>query len=63
MDMAAWLQSVVSVLKRRPNGGQQPFEQREHQLRERHARLERMAIEADVISRSDLPEGHTWDER
>lgn len=39
------------------------FAQREATLRERHERLERMAVEADVIARAEAPEDQPWDER
>lgn len=39
------------------------FERRAEELRERHDRLERLAIEADVIARTEEPESRPWDER
>jgi len=58
-----WLRSWFSPSDERPQADREAFERREAELRERHERLERMAIEADVISRSAEPEGRRWDER
>jgi hypothetical protein len=43
--------------------GKLPFTLREAELRERFERLERLAVEADVIAHSDHPEDQPWDER
>lgn len=51
-----WLWSWLSPEKARPQADREAFERREAQLRERHERLERMAVEADVIARTDRPE-------
>lgn len=40
----------------RPQADRDAFERREAELRARHERLERLAIEADVITRADTPE-------
>lgn len=59
-----WLKSVTMRLRPGAPGqsGDLPA-RREAELRERYERLERMAIEADVISRTDRPEGQQWDGR
>lgn len=50
-----WLWSWFSQTPR-PQADREAFERREAQLRERLARLERLAVEADVISRTERPE-------
>ena len=64
--MIDWLKSVVTLRRMdiagRPRTDREVFEQREAALRERHARLERLAIEADVISRAETAEEpQSWD--
>lgn len=51
-----WIWSWLSPPAPRPRADREAFERREAELRERHGRLERMAIEADVISRTERPE-------
>jgi hypothetical protein len=51
-----WLWSWLSPPRPHPQADREAFERREAELRERHERLERMAVEADVISRTDRPE-------
>lgn len=51
-----WLWSWLNPQTTRPQASREAFEQREAQLRERLERLERLAIEADVITRTDRPE-------
>ena len=45
----------------RPRADRKAFERREAELKERHNRLERLAIEADVIERTDRPEDQPWE--
>jgi hypothetical protein len=40
----------------RPQADREAFQRRERSLQDRLRRLERMAIEADVIQRNDTPE-------
>lgn len=51
-----WLLDLFTPQTPRPQADKEAFERREAQLRERLERLERLAVEADVISRSDRPE-------
>lgn len=58
-----WLWSLLGWNGPRPQADRETFLRREAELRERHERLERMAIEADVITRTDQPEDRPWAER
>ena len=57
--MIQWLKSVTMHLLSGPPPRQADAvaKHRAEELRKRHERLERMAIEADVILRTDAPEG------
>lgn len=57
--VTSWLLSVLfgGPDNQRSPRDQEQFARREAELRERMERLERMAIEADVISRTDRSEG------
>jgi len=58
-----WIGYLLGRRGERPETDRKAFERRENQLRERLDRLERMAVEADVISRTEQPEGQSWAER
>lgn len=53
-----WLKALLNPLEPRPQADREAFERREAELRERLRRLERLAVEADVISRTNRPEEH-----
>lgn len=53
-----WLQDWFRLSETRPQADREAFERREAELKERLRRLERLAVEADVISRTDRPEEH-----
>lgn len=58
-----WLKSWFSPPEPRPQADREAFKRRETKIREEHERLVRMAVEADVISRTDQPEDRPWAER
>src|SRR4051812_27772999 len=59
-DLMQWLRHLINWRSDTPQADREAFERREAELRDRHERLERLAVEADVISRSDTPEGQPW---
>lgn len=59
-----WIKAALGIGRSAPpRDEREAFRRREAELRERYERLERLAIESDVISRSDRPEGLPWDAR
>lgn len=58
-----WLLDLFAPQVFRPQSDRDAVERREAQLRDRLARLERMAAESDVISHTDHPEDRPWNER
>lgn len=59
-----WLWSWLSPQKSRPQqADREAFQRREAKLRERLERLERLAVEADVISRTERAEDRPWAEQ
>jgi hypothetical protein len=55
-----WIWKLLNGRSDSPQADREAFERREAELRDRHERLERLAAEADVISRSDTSEDQPW---
>lgn len=60
-----WLRTLLGGARMvdMPEDDREFFERREADLRARHERLERLAAEADVISRTDRQERQPWADR
>lgn len=61
-----WLWKLIPWRSDSLQDDREAFERREATLRDRYKhleRLERLAAEADVISRSDTAEGQAWEGR
>lgn len=58
-----WIWQLFNGRSDSPQADREAFERREAELRDRHERLERLAVEADVISRSDTSEDQPWEGR
>lgn len=61
--MIQWIWRLIPWRSDTPQADRRAFERREAELRDRHERLERLAVEADVISRSDTSEDQAWIDR
>jgi hypothetical protein len=58
-----WIWKLLNGRSDSPQADREAFERREAELRDRHERLERLAVEADVMSRSDTSEDQPWEGR
>jgi hypothetical protein len=58
-----WIRYLLGKPAARPQADRKAFERREAELRDRYERLERLAIEADVIARTDHHEDRPWPEQ
>jgi hypothetical protein len=63
ITLMQWIWKLLNGRSDSPQADREAFERREAELRDRHERLERLAVEADVMSRSDTSEDQPWEGR